>query len=166
MSKAVKEIHLVLENCEFIVVPTKYLADVVIEDITQKISREAINSVSKSLTAKSVYLEILKPSDLKVVGLMREDRDYTCKERISDGGDITCLQVVYKDDSYEDYWVEWNHSSDYYNSYQKVEFSKEGNLHLLIHKDKTLEKYLNELEEDYYDYKMNEDTNMEFGFWE
>lgn len=166
MSKEVKEIHLVLENCEAVVVPTKYLAGVVIEDIAQKFSREAINSVSKSLTAKSVYLEILKPSELKVDSFVGESEDYTCKERINDGGDIACLQIVYKDNSHEDYWVEWDHSSDCYNSYQKVEVSKEGNLHLLIHKDKTLEKYLNELEEDYYDYKMNEDTNMEFGFWE
>ncbi len=166
MNNKVKEIHLILENCEYVVVPTKHLAEVILSEIVHEITREAINSVTKSLKTKLVYLEVLKPEELKVYGFGEEFDDYTCKERINNGGDITGIQIIYQDDSSEHYWVEWNHESDYYNNYQKVEVSKEGILHLLIHKDKTLKQYLDEIEEGYYDYKMNEDTNMEFGFWE
>lgn len=167
MSNKVKEIHLVLENCEYVVVSTKYLPQIVLSEITHEITREAMNSVSKSLKVKSAYIEIIKPDTIKVNDLFGdEEEDYVCKRRIVDGGDITAIQVIYKDNSSEYYWVEWNEEDEYYNSYQKVEISKEGNLHLLIQKDKTLKQYLNEIQEGYYDYKMNEDTNMEFGFWE
>lgn len=41
----VKEIVLVLENCEYIKIPTKHLANIIIEDIDMSVRRNAINSI-------------------------------------------------------------------------------------------------------------------------
>ena len=165
----VKEIVLVLENCEYINIPTKHLGNIIIEDIDISVRRNAINSIDKLQTASSIYLDIIKPEIIKTLGLFDEDDEesLSCSQRLIQHEDITSVEVVYEDDSKEGYFVDWNWDNEYINSYQDTQLSKNGNLHVLIDRKKKLKEFLDDENfEVSYDYIINEKENNEWGFWE
>ncbi|WP_323705936.1 hypothetical protein P3U41_05915 [Mammaliicoccus sciuri] len=165
----VKEIVLVLENCEYIKIPTKYLANIIIEDIDISVRRNAINSIDKLQTANSIYLDIIKPETIKTLGLFDEDDEesLSCSKRLIQHADITSVEVAYDDNSKEEYFVDWDWNNEYLNSYQDTKLAKNGNLQVLINRKKSLKEFLDDENfEVSYDYIMNEKENNEWGFWE
>ena len=164
----VKEIVLVLENCEYINISTKHLANIIIEDIDVSVRRIAINSIDKQMLAKSIYLEIIKPETIKTLGLFGEDDEdsLSCSKRVLQYGDITSVEVIHDDNSKEVYLVDWNWSNEYINSYQSTKLAKNGNLHVLINRKKNLKDFLdNGFDEVNYDYVIKEKENNGWGFW-
>lgn len=164
----VKEIVLVLENCEYIKIPTKHLANLIVEDIDISVRRTAINSIDKQMSAKSIYLEIIKPETIKTLGLFDEDDEESlnCSQRLIQYNDIASVEVIY-DNSKEEYFVDWNWFSDYENSYQDTQLAKNGNLHILINRKKKLKDFLDDENfEVSYDHIMKEKESNEWGFWE
>lgn len=165
----VKEIVLVLENCEYINIPTKHLANIIIEDIDISVRRTAINSIDKQMSAKSIYLEIIKPEIIKTLGLFGEydEESLSCSKRLIQHEDITSVEVVYDDDSKEEYFVDWDWDNEYINSYQDTQLAKNRNLHVLINRKKKLKEFLdNGFDEVSYDYVIKEKETNEWGFWD
>lgn len=165
----IKEIVLVLENCEYINIPTKHLANIIIEDIDVSVRRTAINSIDKQMLAKSIYLEIIKPETIKTLGLFGEydENGLSCFKRVLQYEDITSVEVIYDDNSKEVYFVDWNWGNEYINSYQSTKLAKNGNLHVLINRKKNLKDFLdNGFNGVSYDYIIKEKENSEWGFWE
>ena len=165
----VKEIELVLENCEYIKIPTKHLGNIIIEDIDTSVRRNAINSIDKLQTANSIYLDIIKPETIKTLGLFDEDDEesLSCSKRLIQHADITSVEVAYDDNSKEEYFVDWDWDNEYVNSYQDTQLAKNGNLHVLINRKKKLKDFLdNENFEVSYNHIMNEKEDNEWGFWE
>lgn len=155
----VKEIELVLENCEYIKVPTKHLANLIIEDIDISIRRNAINSIDKLQTANSILIEIIKPETIKTLGLFNEDDEesLSCSKRLIQHEDITSVEVIYDDGSKEEFFVDWNWDNEYINSYQDTQLANNGHLHVLINRKKSLKEYLDDSSnEKNYDYVMKE----------
>lgn len=164
-----KEIELVLENCEYIKIPTKHLANIIIEDIDTSVRRNAINSIDKLQTANSIYLDIIKPETIKTLGLfeVEDEESLSCSKRLIQYADITSVEVVYNNGSKETYFVDWNWGNEYLNSYQDTQLAKNGNLHVLINRKKKLKEFLdNENFEVSYDYIIKEKEDNEWGFWE
>ena len=164
----VKEIVLVLENCEYIKIPTKHLGNIIIEDVDMSVRRTAINAIDKIQTANSIYLEIIKPEIIKTLGMFNEDDEesLSCSQRLMQHEDITSIEVAY-DDSKEEYFVDWDWDSEYINNYQDTQMANNGNLHILINRKKNLKDFLdNGFDEVSYDYVIKEKENSEWGFWE
>lgn len=164
----VKEIVLVLENCEYIKIPTKHLGNIIIEDVDMSVRRTAINAIDKIQTANSIYLEIIKPEIIKTLGMFNEDdkESLSCFQRLMQHEDITSIEVAY-DDSKEEYFVDWDWDSEYINNYQDAQMANNGNLHILINRKKNLKDFLdNGFDEVSYDYVIKEKENSEWGFWE
>lgn len=165
----VKELELVLENCEYIKIPTKHLANIVIEGIDIRVRRNAINNIEKLQTASSIYLNIIKPETIKTLGLFGEadEESLSCSKRILQYEDITSVVVVYEDNTKEEYFVDWDWDNDYLNNYQDTQIAKNGNLHVLINREKRLKEFLDDdVFEVSYDYVMNKKEDNEWGFWE
>ena len=165
----VKEIVLVLENCEYINIPTKHLANIIIEDIDISVRRNAINSIDKLQIANSIYFDIIKPETIKTLGLFDEgdEESLSCSKRLIQYADITSVEVAYNDNSKETYFVYWDGDNEYLNSYQDTQLAKNGNLHVLINRKKKLKEFLdNENFEVSYDYAMKEKESNEWGFWD
>ena len=165
----VKGIELVLENCEYIKIPTKHLANIIIEDIDISVKRIAINSIDKLQTANSIFIEIIKPETIKTLGLFDEDDEesLSCSKRLIQHADITSVEVAYDDNSKEEYFVDWDWDNEYLNSYQDMQLAKNGNLHVLINRKKKLKDFLDDENfEVSYDYIMKEKESDEWGFWE
>lgn len=165
----VKEIELVLENCEYIKIPTKHLGNIIIEDIDTSVRRNAINSIDKEQTANNIYLDIIKPETIKTIGLFDEDDEesLSSSKRLIQHEDITSVGVIYDDGSKENYYVDWNWDNEYINSYQDTQLAKNGNLHILINRKKKLKDFLDDENfEVSYDYIMKEKEDNEWGFWE
>lgn len=165
----VKGIELVLENCEYIKIPTKHLANIIIEDIDISVKRIAINSIDKLQTANSIFIEIIKPETIKTLGLFDEDDEesLSCSKRLKQHEDITSVEVIYDDDSKEEFFVDWNWDNEYINSYQDTQLANNGNLYVLINQKKNLKEYLDgAFSDENYNYLMNEKEDNEWGFWE
>lgn len=165
----VKEIVLVLENCEYIKIPTKHLGNIIIEDVDVSVRRIAINSIDKQMSAQSIYLDIIKPETIKTLGLFGEDDEnsLSCSKRVLQYEDMTSVVVIYDDDSKEEYFVDWNRGNEYINSYQSTKLAKNGNLHVLINRKKNLKDFLdNGFDEVSYDYVIKEKEDNEWGFWD
>lgn len=165
----VKEVVLVLENCEYINIPTKHLGNIIIEDIDISIRRNAINSIDKQMSAKSIYLEIIKPETIKTLGFFGEDdeENISCSKRLVQFEDITSVEIIYDNNSKEEYFVDWNWDNEYINRNQDTQLAKNGNLHVLINRKKKLKEFLdNDFDEVSYDYVIKEKENNEWGFWD
>lgn len=167
--KKVKEVVLVLENCEYIKIPTKHLANIIIEGIDISVTRNAINNVAKLQTANSIYFDIINPETIKTLGLFNEGDEeiLSCSKRLIQYADITSVEVVYNDNSKDEYFVDWDWDNEYLNSYQDTQIAKNGNLHVLINRKKRLKEFLDsENFEVSYDYIIKEKESNEWGFWE
>lgn len=165
----VKEIELVLENCEYIKIPTEHLANIIIEDIDISVRRTAINSIDKQMSANSIYLDIIKPETIKSLGLFdgEDEESLSCSKRLIQHADITSVEVAYDDNSKEEYFVDWDWDNECLNSYQDTQLAKNGNLHVLINRKNKLKDFLdNENFEVSYDYIIKEKEDNEWGFWE
>ncbi|UXU70182.1 hypothetical protein [Mammaliicoccus sciuri] len=150
--KKVKEIELVLENCEYIKIPTNHLANLIIEDIDISVRRTAMNSIDKIQTANSIYIEITEPETIKTIGFFDEDdeRSPNCFERLTEYEDITSVIVIYDDDTKENYYVDSDWDNGYRNRCQDTSLWG-GILSVLINRNKSLKEFLNDGDEGFWE---------------
>lgn len=147
--KDVKKIEIIFENCEYIEFTPKDFGIFLLDDITTSISRIACNSISELKHAKTVALEIFDTkldSTYNPFGI--QDKAQTVKKRFALCDDITSIHITFVDDSKQEYYVEWG-EDEYTNEYQKTELGKNGNLYIVIGKDKNISDFFD-------DYAMND----------
>lgn len=137
MSKRIKEIEFVFENCEVIRFKLEELGEFHIGKITESIDRVALNSIAKSRIADDIAIEIFKKAQFKPsVMESGEDTDYF--KRISEFHDITHFNLIYTDDTEDYIGVVWEDAgNDEINAYQKEMYSELGNFYIIISSDKT-----------------------------
>lgn len=145
--KEVKEIQLVLENCEVIYVPVKVIGQINIEGLSRSIYRQACNSISDSEECDEFVIQIHRSFDTSEhgSGFTKDDKTLPFK-RISDYSDITAIVVKYEDDSEEYIFVPWNEESEYENTYQKNLINEWGDLYIVISKKKDIKDVFEEEE--------------------
>ncbi len=148
MSKFVKFIDIVFENCEYVRIPFSFLGVFYIGRISTKVERTASNAIEKHKIAKKVFIEIFAEVDDETLNSCKEGNiTMSIINRIVSYSDITQIKVYYEDGSEEQYLVPYKvkDSMNYGpNVYQKNYISKLGHLYLAIGKKAKLESFLSD----------------------
>ncbi len=135
MSKSVKSIELIFENIDYIVIPAHFFLDFMLEDVTVKICRCAVNAILRfNSTDKLMF--VLKKEVNEVASSFEGDvhviqyEGATLFERISIYSDLTHIKFVYEDESSEEYSVAWedDDNNEDRNRLQKATITEDGNL--------------------------------------
>lgn len=103
MSKSIKKVEIVFENCESLIVPIERIGKFVIDDIHKHINRVALNSVEEHETSMTVFIEIFNRK--------RNKKLY----RISDYKDITQIYLIFDDSSEACYFVNYEEPTGHEN---------------------------------------------------
>lgn len=150
MSKHVRYIELVFENCEWV----RFKSGVGIfylSGFETSIERLAMNSIRKHTLAKEVAIQIFKDADFERDKIFNDD--ISIFERITKWNDITHIDIVYEDDSEESYYVDYVEPEGQEdelgapNINQKSIISTGGNLYIVIDREKDIKDYFNDLDE-------------------
>lgn len=118
---SLKELEIVFENCDSVVISGDYINNLYLGDIVESIRIFHSKEVDNYRTAKDVYICIsLK---LKRENFLTEFKENAWK-RLVKGKDITQIHLIYSDDSKESFFVDWNEESEFSNIYQIVTFDR------------------------------------------
>jgi len=124
--KRIRNIELVLENCEFVIIDTEYINEIKIMDIQKNIiGYSGASHPSVYEYCDNVHMVIYgRINDTEQEGLFSDD--YSIAQRLKEGRDITQIEVLYDDYPPEILWV--NFKGDYFNQYQSGCVDEEGNI--------------------------------------
>ena len=142
--KYIKEIEIIFENCESIILPQKVLGQCYLSDIKTEFCRTG-NIISKIVYANEVALEIYFPEAEELGNkspLFNENN--TIFERLMRYNDITNINIIYEDENRERYTVDYDETNPTLgvpNSNQKTIISQCGNLYIVINKNKDIKDY-------------------------
>ena len=166
----VKNVTLCFENCDYVTIDGKYIGNLLVDDLHTCFRRIACNAIEKVETAKTIAIEIHKDANKDRYQFGQSDvPDFKQKtfDRIEEYDDITSIQFeleeTYVEDGeiprieHYDYWVDWVGESDYENEAQTSYISADGNMYLVIAKDKKIEDFF-DMEE------INDSQHMDFHF--
>lgn len=118
---SLKELEIVFENCDSVVISGDYINNLYLGDIVESIRIFHSKEVDNYRMAKDVYICIsLK---LKRENFLTEFKENAWK-RLVKGKDITQIHLIYSDDSKESFFVDWNEESEFSNIYQIVTFDR------------------------------------------
>ncbi len=181
MSK-LKQITLVLENCDAVTFDGKYIADFEVSNIQKEISRLGCNDIQETTNCKMFFIEISKSAKDIKTAFYENGCGTTAFNRLMEFGDITQLIFTIEQEHYEyeneedfteeepkctvttttkDYhffvdWSDTNYMGEN-NDYQSSYLSKCGNLYICVSKDHKVEDLIN-MEE------VNDEEAMKFKF--
>lgn len=166
----VKNVTLCFENCDYATIDGKYIGNLLVDDLHTCFRRIACNAIDKIETAKTIAIEIHKDANKERYQFDQEHiPSFKQKtfDRIEEYDDITSIQFELEETYVEDgevprvecydYWVDWVGESDYSNEAQTSYISADGNMYLVIAKDKKIEDFF-DMEE------INDSQYMDFHF--
>ena len=142
MNKIVESIELVFENMDYIVIPAHYFEEFCIKDVRTDIWSMKGNEAIWRYTAKVIKL-VLKEKTDRVATTFEGDMHSikydgeTLFERIYGHDDITSVNLIYEDESFDRFAVEWLDGKDeYHNKYQTTRLEEGGKLVVNIQEGK------------------------------
>lgn len=133
----VKAITLVLKNCECISFQRSQIGVFWCDEIHSCVSRIAMNSISKHLYCKELFVELNKSAD-QPYETFDQMSERTAFQRLLEFQDITHIEIEYDDGTKEYIAVPWDERDDYTNLYQSCTKSKSGHLYVLVCPDKKI----------------------------
>lgn len=147
-----KYIEFIFENCDRFKIDGKYIGAFIIDDIKKQICRVACNSIMEMDIAQSIIIEINKDANEEYFefGVDNNDLKIFKFDRISSSNDITSIEFVLEEDISEPhipkakhyhYYTYWVGDNDYLNEVQSTLVDKDGNLYIVIEKDKKVNDY-------------------------
>jgi len=120
--RKIKNIHVVLENCEVFEIPAKSIDLLVINEIKNQILVNAYQykngETMEHQNADYIHLSIFKSGELKNLTEMGNGNDIN---RLHEHNDITQIELNYEDGESVGYYVPWG-ESEYINECQKSQF--------------------------------------------
>jgi len=140
----VKTIRFIFENTDSVEFPTNVLGDVYIRKLETGIARVAMNAIDKGTIAREIAIEIFSKGNHDYHPFKTDDCTSKVFDRILTCGDITSLEIVYKDDSEETIYTDFDGEEE--NKYQTSILSSLGNLYITIGKGDLMEEYFPEKE--------------------
>lgn len=163
----IKEIELVLENCETVIIPREAIGDLLFSDYSREFSRQAMNWIGVHESYGFVLLEIHRSlKDMDTLGSTfggAFNSEYSGYDRLLHGNDITGIYVTYEDELKEQsfsFHPVWEGESDYSNSAQTVTQNDKGDLLIIIASEKARLEYKNIIEE--YQELFNDDDDFKW----
>lgn len=121
-----KNIALVLENCEVVTIDKKNLGHFYIGDIKTSYSR-GDKYLVKSQICDEFIVEI--------------SRDLNQIERLHKCNDITQIWIEDVNGREEQFFVKWDENDKYFNEYQKNKLNRFGDLYIVISENKGIDDY-------------------------
>ena len=138
-------IELVLENCEVINIPIKYIGYLLAENF-KRVLHINNGTFSDDMICKSFVIEIFNNIDSEIeYHPFGQDKKESIIKRLSLYPDITQIEFIYEDKT-EHFYIDWNdndHNGET-NVYQDIYVSDLGNIYISICKDKKLKDYFDE----------------------
>lgn len=157
----IKSVQLALENCETIEIGKEDIGKFYVSDIKRSISRRAVNSISDSLSAEEVCIQISSKANCHKSFISTwHDGEVKPFDRLMKHDDITALCINYQDGKSEHIYVNWGGDSEYNNDYQSIAVNENtGDLYLVISKKKNVGDYFKEdlIEEETYVWELYSD---------
>ena len=134
----IKEIHLILENCDWITIKRKHIGEFVLQDFERQICRQGMNRIGELKFANKFLIEIYKDANTKVESPFGK---YNVFDRLTEWADITGVEIVFKTGESEYYYVDYDSKEESFgaelgeeNILQKYKFNDSGDLYLSIGK--------------------------------
>lgn len=165
-----KNVTLVFENCDSIMIDGKYIGEFLVDDIHTSIERIACNAIERIDSADTFAIEIHKDANKERFQFDQthiEDFKQMTFDRLRGYRDITSIQIELIEDyveegqvpkeEYYDYYVKWTGESDYTNESQVNYVSDCGNFYIVIAEGKKIEDFF-DMEE------INDESSMDFHF--
>lgn len=135
--KKIKNIHIVLENCEVFEVPTKCIDYLTLKNINKTIGvnyyQYKNGEVDETIKPEEVYLAVKNFSEIKNITGFPDPEPFI--DRMNSHKDITHIDLNYEDGSNEYYTVPWGereYTNDYQVHKQKKNFRRETILEITI----------------------------------
>ncbi|MCA1027071.1 hypothetical protein LCM23_13295 [Cytobacillus kochii] len=150
--KEIDSIEIVLENCESIKIGREDLGTFEVSDIKRSISRMAMNSISDSMSAEEIFIQISPKANVHSSFISTwHDEESGIKpfDRLTNHNDITAININYQNGSSEYIFVNWGGDSECENSFQTSETNKHnGDLFIAISEKNKAELYFSDDLED------------------
>ncbi len=150
----IKNLTLTFENCDRVTIDGKYIGDFLVDDLHTYFKRIACNSIAKIDYADTIAIEIHKDANKDRYQFDQTDYpDWKQKtfDRITDYNDITSIEFEMEENNVEEdampkiecyqYYVDWIGDSEYGNDAQTSYISSDGNMYLVIAKNKSIEDF-------------------------
>jgi len=136
--KKVKQVDFGLENCELLSIEGKYIGNFFVDDIKQRISKH-YDSISHMNIANHFSIMINAEADQEYDQFGIEEYKANTFERLAQG-DICSVDIVYDDDSKDEFYVRWAGESEYKNAAQSSYKNHQGDLFILVKEGGEVEK--------------------------
>lgn len=168
--KEVKAIEVIFENCESFKIKKHLLLAFDIGDIHTHICRYACNFIGRYQLAGRVVLEISKEIEKEDYHLFGMDSKFEKSgkyKRLCNYNDITHVNVIYDDDSTEEFSVNYHEEQEGIlgaeNINQKTVVGKNGNIYIVIEEGSEISDYF---DEEYMSQTSHSDMEPEEFSWE
>lgn len=117
-NKNIKELHIVFENCEELILNKSEIVLLSFNNIYRTLSFSN-NNIQENQTCGCVvmWLNINKNKKLDLYG-----HEKSALERLQSYNDITQIHIYFDDKTSEWFFVEWHDGNEYNNNYQTTEF--------------------------------------------
>lgn len=163
-----KNIRFIFENCDVITIDGKYIGNFLIDDIRTTIGRSAVNFIGKMETAYTIVIEIHKDANKERHALGLPELNQLTFDRFTKWNDITAVEFELEEQYVEDgqapkveyyhYYTNWVGDNEYENDAQSAYISENGDLYLVIDKNKQIR--------DYFDYEEIDDEKYSYWHWD
>ncbi len=150
----IKNLTLTFENRDSVTIDGKYIGDFLVDDLHTYFRRIACNSIDKISHADIIAIEIHKDANKDRYQFDQTDcPDWKQKtfDRIADYNDITSIEFEMEENNVEEdampkiecyqYYVDWIGDSEYENDAQTSYISSDGNMYLVIAKNKSIKDF-------------------------
>lgn len=136
MKKIYKNIELILENCDTIVIPQNQIKMLRLEKCIGSYESDFGGSIVKSMECRKLILQISKEGNKEYSPFKQKKFKEYIFDRIRKGLDITSIDIEYKSGEKEKIYVLWKNDYSQVNAYQKCYDLKCGDLLIIIGKKK------------------------------
>ena len=117
-----KQVELIFENCEYCIIPAKYIHNLSIDEFDNRIHFGQINGLLEFLHCRLDRLEISNEFLINAHSQFNENNineNQTLLDRLKEN-DVVAIELVYfKNKRSKEYYLPWNEENEYHNKYQK-----------------------------------------------
>lgn len=128
-----KQVELVFENCEYCIIPAKFIYHLSVSCFNRRLDYSNINGLLEFNRCKLDYLEISNDFLLNSYPRFTEeaiDKDINLFDRLKDGKDVVSIELVYngKKNRTPQLYLPWNDENEYSNKYQTFEIKEKTSI--------------------------------------
>lgn len=137
---SLKKINFIFENCESFEINEKYILFFTLDKIYPSIHYYGKGRFKKTEHADIFIIRLHSDANEEYHSFGIPTLAKNKFKRITEYNDLTSVKLT-TDEGEKEYYLNWNMSNDCVNSYQKTLLTKNGDVCIVVAKDKELEDY-------------------------